>query len=190
MCCNFLKHWDLHDSVCKCLRVQFLEVTAEALQFLSNDIKGILSTPSFQGSSFITTPRSWRLPHGPPPSSPAPTPKSLLLSSQPSSLASFFSLFLLILSPLTPHLVSWINLTTRPKSSSASYFNFPTKFQSRGLGNTGICLLEGWGQVRTVNTCMMSLRVPSLLWDLGQVSMSGGCIFQGPDPPSITTILW
>ena len=150
----------------------------------------------------------WHYQHPPsrcPPSSPLLDPKAYPMALPPAALhqyqkACFSPInpaalplsfpFLLILSPLTPHLVSWINLTTRPKSSSASYFNFPTKFQSRGLGNTGICLLEGWGQVRAVNTCMMSLRVPSPMWDLGQMGMSGGCIFQGPDLPSITTILW
>ena len=44
MCCNFLKHWDLHDLVSKHPRIQFLEVTAKALHSLSNDIKGILNT--------------------------------------------------------------------------------------------------------------------------------------------------
>ena len=131
--------------------------------------------------------RSQRLPHGPSPSSPVAPPKSLLLFSQPSSLASFLFPFSFNLG--SSHLISWINLTTRPKSSSVSHSNFLTKFQRRGLGNPGLCLLEGWGQVKAVNTCVMSLSVPSPMGDLRQVVLSGGCIFQGPDPPSITTIL-
>ena len=132
--------------------------------------------------------RPWRLPHGPSPSSPVPPPKSHFSPLNPAALPLFFFLFLLILAPFTPHLVSGINLTTRPKSS-VSHSNFLTKFQRRGLGKTGLCLLEGRGQVRAVNTWMMSLSVPSPMWDLGQVGLSGGYIFQGPDPPSITTIL-
>ena len=160
MCCNFLKRWYLHDSVSKRLRVQFLEVTAKALHSLSNDIKGILSIPSIQVSCPITTPQTLKITPWPFPQQPCTTTKKPLLSSQPSSIASFFFLFLLILAPFTPHLVSGINLTTRPKSS-VSHSNFLTKFQRRGLGKTGLCLLEGRGQVRAVNTCMMSLSVPS-----------------------------
>ena len=82
--------------------------------------------------------RSRRLPHGPSPSSPVPPPKSRFSPLNPATLPLFFFLFLLILAPLTPHLVSWINLTTRPKSFSVSHSNFPTKFQGRGLGNTAL----------------------------------------------------